>query len=132
MGLYDGFMAIFGSVYLLFWSAILVGVTILYVGLRPWLKRKTAAVPSPRFRRGRTILRLVPVLPTIAFFLFAYNNDYGSYTMRSRDYNPTALEHVMDALGNTLNLAFIFYAIFEFLLLALLWQARKAQQAQSA
>ncbi|TYP73218.1 hypothetical protein [Paenibacillus methanolicus] len=131
IGLYDGFRAIFGSVYLLTYGVILAGISILYLILRSWIKRNTAIEPSPKFRKGRAIARWVPVLPTIAFFMFAYTNDYGPYTLRTRDFNPASLERLMDALGNTLNLTFLFYAIIEFLLMALLWQARKERQTRA-
>jgi len=44
--------------------------------------------------------------------------------MGYRDMNPTGTERFMDALGSTLNLTFIFYTIFELLLLVLLWKAK--------
>jgi len=41
--------------------------------------------------------------------------------------NPTRMEHFLDSLGSTLSLTFVFYAIFELILLSLFWRKRKEQ-----
>jgi len=127
IGLSDGFAAVFTSFFLLFIAFVLLGVTVLYFSFKGWLKTNTSVEPSAGFLRMRTILRLVPIVPTILFFLFSYNTEYGDYSKTYRDMNPTGTERLMDALGGTLNLTFVFYAIFELMLLVSLWKAKKSQ-----
>jgi|GEM_PF-2013199 len=127
VGLSDGVAAIFGSVFLTFMGFVLVAITLLYFILRQWLKAKTTIEPSPNFIKFRKTLRFVPVIPTILFFIFSYSTEYGDYTKMYRDMNPTEMERLLDALGSTLSLTFVFYAIFELILLSLLWKKRKEQ-----
>ncbi|MEK4248564.1 hypothetical protein [Paenibacillus sp. FSL W7-1287] len=127
IGLSDGLAAIFGSVFLMFMSLVLLGVTLLYFILRPWLRSKTAVEPSLSFLKLRRTLRFVPVIPTVLFFLFTYNTEYGDYVKTYRDMNPTGSDHFLDSLGSTLSLTFVFYALFELILFTLLWQKRKEQ-----
>jgi len=127
IGLSDGLSAIFSSAFLIFIGLVLVGITFLYLMLRQWLKVKTAVEPTPSFVKFRKILRFVPVIPTILFFVFAYNTEYGDYVKMYRDMNPTPMERFLDSLGSTLNLTFIFYALFELILFTLLWRKRKEQ-----
>lgn len=126
-GLSDGFAALFGSVFLLFLCVILLGITLLYFLLRPWLKCKTAVEPSPNFIKFRRMLRIIPILPAILLFLFSYNTEYGQYVKTYRDINPSRTERVMDAVGSTLNITFFIYAALEMLLFAWLWKKQQEQ-----